>query len=170
MNLTVTVISDSHGRSRNISDAVARQSGICKPGYILFLGDGVFDLDRCEFPEGISVLAVCGNCDDPNSGYPSERLLQIGAYKLLMMHGHTRGVKYGLSAAVAEAVRTGSDLLLYGPTHQPDAQILRAGTKYCGLTLPKSLYIFNPGSIAEGSFGTVTLGEQGILLGHGDLF
>ncbi len=170
MSLTITVISDSHGHPGNISEVMARQEKVCKPGYVLFLGDGVADLDRCDLPDGCTLLAVQGNCDAVDSGYPAVRVVPLGIYRILMMHGHTCAVKHGLSSAVAMAVRENADLLLYGHTHQPDAQILRAGSEYCGLTFPKPLYIFNPGSIAEGSFGTITIGPDGILLAHGRLF
>lgn len=170
MNLTVTVISDSHGHPGNISEVTARQEMVCKPDYVLFLGDGVADLDRCELPDGSSLLAVHGNCDAFDSGYPAVRVVPLGFCRTLMMHGHTCAVKHDLLSAVTMAVRENADLLLYGHTHQPDAQILREGSEYCGLTLPKTLYIFNPGSIAEGSFGTITIGFDGILLAHGRLF
>lgn len=170
--MNVLVFSDSHGRVANIDEMMARVLACGeKPGYVLFLGDGLLDLARADSLGGQNVVAVRGNCDMLwASDEPEVRVVGLGGYRALMMHGHTQSVKYGLTQAVAFAVHSGADLLLYGHTHKGIAMELAAGQTYEGVQVPKRLCVFNPGSLAEGSFGNVTLTDKGILMSHGKLF
>ena len=62
-----------------------------------------------------------------------------------MMHGHTHGVKTGYGGAIAAARQVGSDILLFGHTHQAYAERLEDG-----------LWVMNPGSCQ--SWGRSTYG------------
>lgn len=168
--MTVLVVSDSHGHARYIDEVLSRQEAVGSPDWMLYLGDGIRDLERCELPSKTVLLCVRGNCDIFADEMPYERLLTLGESRILMMHGHTRGVKMGLEAAIGEAVRQSADILLYGHTHRPHEQVLPAGSNFGGIRLEKELSVFNPGSLAEGSFGLLTLGAHGLLKSHGKLF
>ncbi len=170
--MNVVVFSDSHGRASYIDEMMARVTagGGEKPAHILFLGDGLSDLSAHGL-DGHSVLAVRGNCDMLLAADdPEARILGLGKYRALMIHGHTQCVKHGLTQAVALAVRNEVDLLLYGHTHEPFAKELAAGERFEGVLLKKPLCLFCPGALQEGSFGRISATEQGILMSHGNLF
>lgn len=170
--MILSVVSDSHGYTRNLREMLARQEALPpsqRPELLLVLGDGVADFARVELPEGLSVLAVCGNCDGATE-LPTERTLCLGGYRIVMMHGHTRGVKSSLVSAIAYAMQEDADLLLYGHTHEAYATTVTKGTDLFGVPVKKSLYIFNPGALAEGSFGVIELSKKGIAMSHGSLY
>ena len=168
---SLLILSDSHGHTRNLREALARQ--LRAPDIILFLGDGLRDLGCLGLNEKkISLLAVKGNCDSfsyPEPDDPDERLLKLGNTRILMMHGHTHGVKGGMERACAFAAQMGADVLLYGHTHRAHQQWLEAGEQFGAQVLQKPLLVCNPGSLFEGSFGTLHVGNDGILFGFGKL-
>lgn len=171
--MNVLVFSDSHGRVSRIDEMMecALACGGEKPSQILFLGDGLSDLARAHSLDGMSAVAVRGNCDMLFGGdEPETRIIGLGSYRALMMHGHTQGVKYGLTQAMAFAVRSDVDLLLFGHTHRPLALTFSEGSEYMGVQMKKPLYVFNPGSLAEGYFGRISLTDKGVLMSHGELF
>jgi predicted phosphodiesterase len=100
---------------------------------------------------------------------PEHALIEVGAYRILMMHGHTHGVKGGMERAVAFAAQAEVDVLLYGHTHLPRQEWLDAGERVAGQILQKPLLVCNPGALQDGRFGTLTLNNQGILFGFGSL-
>ncbi len=171
--MNIAVVSDSHGYVRNLSELFRLQEALPRserPEVLLHLGDGLRDLDRADIPPEVTVLSVRGNCD----GFDSfdtlfERMPSFGGYKMLMMHGHNVFVKSGISRAVAYAVERNADILLFGHTHKPLAQTFAAGETVGGKVLAKPLYVFNPGSLMEKSFGILGLSEKGILMSHGIL-
>ncbi len=117
-----------------------------------------------EFPN-LVVLSVKGNCDSLFTHFdtPYERLVTLGGRKLLMMHGHTHGVKGSYGVAAAHAASEGAEILLFGHTHLPyEGKIEVKG---------RCVHLFNPGSIgAKGeSYGILTVRENGYLFSHGTL-
>ncbi len=170
--MDILVLSDSHGR-RDRLPAVLRQLNF-RPGAILFLGDGLRDLQALEedpLRAEIPCYAVCGNCDGffgMTDGTPDERLLTLGGKKIMLLHGHRWQVRLGPEAAALHAVKAGADVLLFGHTHVPYEATWQAGERSPeGSVLPKSLLIANPGSIGEPRdggpprFGILTIrGEQ----------
>lgn len=163
------VFSDSHGNVSNISAALERQ--VKSPDAILFLGDGARDLDRlfvCDTP----IWAVRGNCDWASSDYAdkTERLLYFEGHIILLTHGHEWGVKGGMGALIVHAADIGADIVLFGHTHTPITTTLPVGETVGNKTLSRPMYLFNPGSIGyDGSFGTLTVKGENVLLSHGKL-
>ena len=105
-----------------------------------------------EFPER-TVTMVAGNCDIARME-PAERLLELAGRRLLMLHGHTRRVKAGLTPAIAAARAKECDLLLYGHTHTP----------FVGYE--EGLHILCPGSIARRNshtYGVVDITPAGVV-------
>ena len=127
--MNALVFSDSHGRVGHIDEMMARVLACGeKPTHVLFLGDGLADLSRAGSLDGQSVVAVRGNCDAFSvSGETEIKTVGLGQYRALMMHGHTHGVKLGLSRAISLAVQAEVDLLLFGHTHQPFEMVLAEG-------------------------------------------
>ncbi len=164
------VFSDSHGRTKNILEALARQ--IRRPDGIIFLGDGLRDMMYCDIGD-IPVFSVCGNCDTSgffgNLSSDDTRVIEAYGKRIMLTHGHLYGVKGGLSRLVYAASEKGADVVLFGHTHTPFE--MRLDTEDSDI-LTKPLYIMNPGSIGgyDGDFGVLTVTNKGeILLSHGKL-
>ena len=166
--MDILVVSDTHGRSDRLLEAVARTHATT----LLFLGDGVRDL--LALPGDIDVTAVRGNCDFFGAELPEVRVLEIGAYRLFLTHGHRHFVKSTLDVAIKAAIAADADVLLFGHTHEPLERTLPAGTAVGDVTLEKPLLIFNPGSLGHPNgtaptFGTLTVRNNGLLAAHGKL-
>ena len=158
------IFSDSHGKYHGAIEAYERQ--VKKPDAVLFLGDGLRDLRREDFG-GSAFFAVRGNCDLFGGDTPTEELLSFEGYKILFCHGHLFGVKGGLGALVSHAAKEGADIVLFGHTHQPYEGVINAGEMVGGVTLSRPMYLFNPGSLADGRFGTLSLRGDTVLFSHG---
>lgn len=131
--MKVLVLSDSHGRFGNALRAAERE----EPRMILHLGDGWRDAERLRdaFP-GTPLERVPGNCDF-RSSEPAEKLLFLEDARVLICHGHTRGVKQSLIQAGCLAEAQNLDAFLFGHTHTP--LVDRRG---------RTLFL-NPGSIGD---------------------
>ena len=156
--MEILIISDSHGRVDNLREVAER----CKSAKeILFLGDGVRDIEAAWLDEAICVR---GNCDMFGADdHPTERILHFSEYTVMMMHGHTYSVKSGFERAAAAAVARGADMLVFGHTHTKTDLYLPVGSEIGGVVLQKPLRLFNPGALKDGSFGVLTL-RAGIAL------
>lgn len=97
------ILSDSHGVISNMKQAVIRSS----PDGILHLGDCWQDGQRLHqlFPQ-LPFYQVPGNCDF-RPDVPSERVLKMEGFRILLCHGHTYGVKQSL--AVRRICRRGAE-------------------------------------------------------------
>lgn len=113
--MKVLVVSDSHGKVDNLIRAVE----LTHPDYVLHLGDCQRDLEKLRqaFPV-LPMEGVPGNCDYGSCDQP-ERLIELGGVRILMLHGHTRGVKSDMMRAVWAARECGAQVLLFGHTHRP---------------------------------------------------
>ena len=164
--MDILVVSDTHGRRDRLSAVAARSPA----GVLLFLGDGLRDLDVIS--DAVTVRAVRGNCDFCGRDVPEERVEDFGQYRIFMTHGHRYGVKGSRAAAIAAAARAEADVLLYGHTHIPNITYLAKGESVGSAVLKKPMIVFCPGSLGEprdgvATFGTLTLRDNGILPGIG---
>lgn len=176
--MTLLILSDSHGRPDRIREVLERT----RPDGLLFAGDGLRDLASCDLPAtlgGFSLWAVRGNCDWMTSPVvvngsllepEDEVLITVEGSRILLMHGHTWGVKGGLGRAVARAVRLNADALIFGHTHIP-LELHLSPDRPGDFSVTKPLTVFNPGSLGDrgASFGTLTIRNNGLLFGHGTL-
>ena len=113
--MRILVISDSHGRKTTMEDVVTICQGANAPDMVIHLGDHIGDAryicERVKQP----VLAVPGNCDW--SDEQAERVENLGGVNVLLMHGHTRGVKSSLMSLACLAQEKGVRAALFGHTH-----------------------------------------------------
>ena len=169
MPLTFLIASDTHGRADLLLEAFRR----AKPDGVLFLGDGLRDLN--VLPEDTTLRAVRGNCDwTTREDAPPVRVEQIAGYTLYMTHGHLQGVKLSLDTAIQNAAAASADVLLYGHTHIPFEKTYPVGALIGETVLKKQLLVVCPGSLGQPpdghpSFATLTLAEGGVLAGFGKL-
>ena len=166
--ITLPIFSDSHGYGSRLRTVLERLSAIGEePSEMIFLGDGARNF-LMSVPEKTKVYAVLGNCDDTSvfgsdiydkdgEIVPFERIEDIGGVRILMMHGHRYGVKGSLEKAIERAEKVGADILLFGHTHQPLEKRIPE----------KNLLVFNPGALADGRFGLLSINGREILLSHG---
>lgn len=169
--MIIPIISDSHGSGYK-AEIIFERLRKCgdHPRAAIFLGDGARDIDE-GIPSGCELWSVAGNCDawtslfnDDGSEIPDERIEFADGLKIFMTHGHKYSVKGGLGFAIGRARSLGADILLFGHTHEPVSYMLPAD-EHC----EKPLYVFNPGSLREGSFGLLTVKDGKPLFSHGSL-
>ena len=132
----VLVVSDTHGRDRNLKKAIDREA----PFDLLFhLGDLQGGEDRLEGMISCPAVMVSGNCDLFTT-LPLIRIIQIYGHRILLIHGHQHSVSYGTDLLKKEAISHGCDVVIFGHTHQPmidltdpDVRVLNPGS----LTYPR---------------------------------
>ncbi len=123
------VFSDTHGSGVSLLPGIAMRMGVSA---IIHLGDYARDVAAVPLPK----YAVSGNCDF-SSACPGELLLEIGAARVFLAHGHTYAVKNGPKRLIEKAESLGAGFALYGHTHIAD--IYNAG----------SVIAANPGSLTQ---------------------
>lgn len=159
------IFSDSHRKTHGMCDVIERSlSGL---DGIIFLGDNYDDIEiiREKYPR-LDIYAVAGNCDaSPIYRTPDylERTAVFDGVRVLMVHGHAHGVKWGLGEIEAYARRKGINVVLFGHTHE----------RYDSYR--DGIHLFNPGSVSEprdgtASFGVLTVQNGQVLLSHGDVW
>ena len=159
------IISDVHGDRDRLRRALAAAGNVHA---VFFLGDGLFDVRDLLSMQGMPPFyAVRGNCDFGMLG-EDEMVVSLGKHRILMLHGHTAGVKGGESGLLALAHRNRADIVLYGHTH-----VRRES--YLSKDEGGPLWLFNPGSLGHPidsppSFGRLSVSDRGeLLFGFGDI-
>lgn len=143
--MRILVFSDTHGRYDRMIKAAERTDF----DTVIFLGDCLRDFDSFARSVSPDKMCICvkGNCDGFD-GTPEERVVTFEGKKILILHGHTRNVKYGKDTLMYYAESLGCDIVLYGHTHICDNTYVDAVKPY---------YLFNPGTLA-GKRGPSTYG------------
>ena len=174
----ILIVSDTHGRVSRLNELIEYRQSLDKSGdplTLIYLGDGLTDVFSCSQYDNIICQAVRGNCDfsitDRTSPYGEEmpicRLIYADKYKIFMAHGHTFSVKSGYEEICRAAFMMGADIVLFGHTHLPTLEYIKKGSIR---GVMRDLVIFNPGSLGDmmdGSFGNLSISENGFLLSHG---
>ena len=174
----ILIVSDTHGRVSRLNELIEYRQKLIKdsdPLTIIHLGDGLNDLFSSSQYDNIISYAVRGNCDfsiaDRMSPHGEEmpiyQLIHIDKYKLFITHGHLFSVKGGYEELCREASRQGADMVLFGHTHLPMIEYIEKGSIR---GVDNELVLFNPGSLGsmfDGSFGNLSIGENGFLFSHG---
>ena len=130
--MKILVVSDTHGRDRELETTVEREAPFDK-------------LIHCGDVEGreifIEALADCPCCivagnNDFFCDLPREQEITIGGKKALVTHGHYYGVSIDLSGIADEARSRGCEIVFFGHTHQPV------------VAQKNGVLVINPGSLA----------------------
>lgn len=111
----VLVISDSHGRNDDI-EGVLQQVGHID--HLIHCGD----LERGDAYVRSLVDCPCTLVAGNNDYYldlPSEAIIEIEGYKILVIHGHYQYVNCGVERLKEYARAAGVDIVMYGHTHVP---------------------------------------------------
>lgn len=130
--MKILVVSDTHGRDRELETAVEREAPFDK-------------LIHCGDVEGreifIEALADCPCCivagnNDFFCDLPREQEITIGGKNALVTHGHYYGVSIDLSGIADEARSRGCEIAFFGHTHKPV------------VAQKNGVLVINPGSLA----------------------
>jgi putative phosphoesterase len=167
--MTLLIVSDTHGRVDRLERLFEMHS---RADALIFLGDGLSDLDRAgvrNYP--FTVFSVRGNCDGISGGLTAlrakdEMTFNFDGVSFYAIHGHTKSVKSTLTNAIYAAEEKGADVLLFGHTHEPVDTYITQGE----YNLSKPLHIFNPGSLANYSYGLCIIQDGEFLFSHGTLY
>lgn len=150
--MRMIVTSDSHGRSGALFDIIEKH--IDDAQLFVNLGDcnSGRDLEdaKAYFGNRLNLICVSGNCDFAGNA-PVEQVITFGEKKVILCHGHTYSVKFGLYDYQSRAKREGADIALYGHTHTPCVNYI------------EGIYYFNPGAVRDGIYGIVDVTKAGIV-------
>lgn len=123
--MKMIVMSDSHGDRETIEKIVALQADAhfhCGDSELAYT-DEIFD----------EMYRVRGNCD-MDAAFPEEVVAEVGAHKVLMVHGHRHNVKNSLMSVLYAAQEKGANIALFGHSHLYGAEI------------KEGILLVNPGS------------------------
>lgn len=160
------VFSDSHGAPQYINEVLLRQ--LSAPDAVIFLGDGLRDLEYCDTGDA-PIYSVRGNCDLGAFYEDEEQMIELCGVRIFIAHGHRYSVKSGYTVIAEKAARRGADIVMFGHTHIPLCLTFSAGDRIGDTVLEKALRVFNPGSMREGYFGTLTVIRGEPLLSNSEL-
>lgn len=167
--MTFLIVSDTHGRIERLERLFKMHKNV---DALFFLGDGLSDLYRAGVDNyAFTVYAVRGNCDSGMGSIIAQRakdeeIITLDGIRFYAIHGHTKGVKSGLTNAMYSAEQAEADVLLFGHTHEPIDTYIPQGE----YNLNKPLHIFNPGSLANYSYGLCVTQNGEFLFSHGDIY
>lgn len=142
--MKILVLSDSHSSLYFMRQCIAA----VKPTAVIHLGDHFDDGEAmAEENSHIRFWQVPGNCDRYRCASWQNPVLNcnIGGVNMYMTHGHLHGVKSGIDRLLADARKSGAQIVLYGHTHEALCTCESDG-----------LWVMNPGS-CRSSGGTVGL-------------
>ena len=111
----VLVISDTHGRTKNLEKILPLVQPIDQ---LLHLGDVGNDVDYIEVIAECPCCFVAGN-NDYYSTLPRERLIKLNDVPIFMTHGHYHYVNARKDFIRSAAVQRGAKIALFGHTHVP---------------------------------------------------
>lgn len=111
----VLVISDTHGRTKNLEKILPQVQPM---DYLLHLGDVGRDVDYIEVLAECPCCFVAGN-NDYFSDLPRERLIKIENIPIFMAHGHCHYVNARKDIFKSVAKQKGARIALFGHTHVP---------------------------------------------------
>lgn len=112
--MKILIVSDTHKKNDNYFRVLELE----KPDMVIHCGDA----EGCEYAlteaADCPVHIVLGN-NDFFSCLPRELTLDIGPYKVWVLHGHNYYVSMGNETIKREAAERGMDMVMYGHTHRP---------------------------------------------------
>ena len=150
--MRLLILSDSHGRSSAIREAIEAQP---EAKTVFYLGDGLRDLEEIQASyRSHTFYCVRGNCDWAVIDTPEMAITDIGGVRIFYTHGHVYDAKFSLTRAALAAREREAQVLLFGHTHQPLS------------VYDDGLYVVNPGSIGKGhSYAILDITPAGIVPG-----
>jgi len=129
--MKVLIVSDTHGKCSCLEKVIERVSPI---DLMIHLGDFEGGEEYIKAISPCPIELIAGNNDFFNE-LPREKIIQIGKYTVMLVHGHTYGVNNNTHSLKRAALDHKADIVMYGHTHIPL------------IDLTDSVWVINPGSI-----------------------
>jgi len=155
----ILLISDTHGDTSLLENEILPKYAN-EVQLVIHLGDFAYDLlDMQKNYPNLPMVGVDGAFEMKEK---AERIITVGGdvkRRILLLHGHTVNVKFGLERIVYHAQEREVDACFFGHTHV-ETQFTKNG-----------IFFMNPGSLTEprgaahGSFGLVTISSEGEFTG-----
>lgn len=147
--MRILVISDSHGDSFAIRQAICEQP---TAQMLFYLGDGEHDIDFAESTASrLFIHKVKGNVDF-GSELPAYIVDEVEGVRIYATHGYAEHVKYGRSELHRIAKDKNASIALYGHTHVPDT------------TYSDGIWLVNPGSIRQDEYAVIDITKKGEIM------
>ncbi len=111
--MRIGVISDTHGDIDLALEAIKQMGEV---DVILHAGDTYSDLIEISKKVKIEMIGVRGNIGKEDEG-PRELVLELGGFRIFLVHGHYYDVKHSLMRLFYRAKELETDIVVYGHTH-----------------------------------------------------
>lgn len=113
--MKIAVFADTHGNKNYFKQAAYLMKGCDK---IIFLGDGIDDIEYFKGYMDLPVMCVRGN-NDYGSDAPLSMTLKEAGTSLFCTHGHKHYVKTDLLRLYLAGAEAGANAVLFAHTHRP---------------------------------------------------
>ena len=133
INLTrLLVLSDTHKDKYNLNKVIEGEQNV---DGVVFLGDGMSEIDDAFINSDKPLYLVAGNCDT-DYYISSERVIEFENVRVFITHGHFYDVKLTLKNVVEVAKQKGCEYAFIGHTHEQADEIV------------DGVRVINPGSVS----------------------
>lgn len=130
--MRILIVSDTHGRDKNLEYVLKREGKI---DAFIHLGDLEGSEEYLPYQISCPVYMVAGN-NDYYSRLNRELIAELGKYKVMLTHGHEY-VFWTETGGLANAGRArGVDIVMFGHTHCPLVEVR------------EDITLINPGSLS----------------------
>ncbi len=140
--MKILILSDTHGELSTAAEVIRSEN----PDHVIHLGDCIRDAE--ELSHLFPILPICkvpGN-NDWFTDEAKEKVITLAGARIFLCHGHTTGVRGGVSGQLAKALRQNCAVSLFGHTHSPY------------LEERDGVLLLNPGSVRDrDSYAILTL-------------
>lgn len=140
----ILVLSDSHGNFNKLLSIYELE----KPDEVIYVGDGINDIEELSYIYKNKFYIVRGNCDFFERKYDYSKNFEIDGVKFFITHGHIQYVKQDKSLLKEIVDNLKVDIIIFGHTHKEHLE------KY------KNSYLFNAGAAEDGKYGIITISEN----------
>lgn len=150
--MKIIIVSDSHSYVSNLETILEEEKDFSA---IIHLGDGAKDLRFISsYTDGKPVYSIKGNCDYGDDALPLRFISFFDKVKFFACHGNTYNVKTSLISLFYAAKEYDCKLALYGHTHKAHKETT------------EGICLFNPGSVANGSYGVLKVNGENFEIYH----
>ena len=131
--MKILVVSDTHGQRKEIREVIQKT----KPfDYLIHAGDAE-GMEQEILREADCPAAIVRGNNDFFTDLEDEAIVEIGAYRIFVTHGHYLGVSMGMERLRDEAKELRCNIAVCGHTHRP----------VIDMSDPE-ITVLNPGSLA----------------------
>lgn len=136
------LISDSHRDKQTLSKIIRNEQDFDR---VIFLGDGIEDVEDAFLSSSKPITFVAGNCDTDYC-ISSERVIKIENINIFITHGHFYDVKLTFKNIAKTAKSKDCSVAFIGHTHIQTAETV------------EGIRIINPGSVSYlGNYAIITI-------------